>query len=36
MKRLYTDNEREYVTSELQFFLKEQEIIHKASTSYVH
>jgi len=36
IKRLYTDNKREYVTLELQFFLREQEIIYKASTLYVH
>ena len=36
MKRLHTDNEREYVILELWFFLREQGIIHKTSTSYVH
>ena len=36
VKRLYTDNRREYVTLELQFFLKEQEIIYKTSTSHIH
>ena len=36
IKRLHTDNRREYVMLELQSFLKEQEIIYKASTSYVH
>jgi len=32
MKRLHTDNGGEYVISELQFFLKKQEIIHETST----
>ena len=36
VKILYTDNEREHVISELQFFLREQEIIYKTSTLYVH
>ena len=36
MKRLHTDNGREYMTSELQSFLREQEIIHKTSTLYIH
>jgi len=36
MKRLYTNNVREYITLELQFFLREQEIIHKTSTSHIH
>ena len=33
---LHTDNGREYVTLELQFFLREQEVIHETSTLYVH
>ena len=36
MKRLHTDNREEYIISELQFFLREQEIIYETSTSYVH
>ena len=32
VKRLHTDNKREYVVLELEFFLKEQEIIYKTST----
>ena len=36
IKRLHTDNREEYVISELQFFLREQEIIHKISTLYVY
>ena len=36
IKRLHTDNRREYVMLELQSFLREQEIIYKTSTSYVH
>jgi len=36
VKRVYTDNERECVMLELQFFLKEQEIIHKTSISHIH
>ena len=36
VKRLYTDNGREYVTSELQSFLREQEVIYKTSTLYVY
>jgi len=35
MKRLHTDNGGEYVTSELQFFLREQEIIYEISTPHV-
>ena len=33
---MHTDNIREYVMSELQSFLREQEIIHETSTSYIH
>ena len=36
VKRLYTDNGREYVTLELQSFLREQGVIHKTNTLYVH
>ena len=36
MKRLHTDNGGEYITSELQSFLREQEIIYKTSTLYIH
>ena len=36
MKRLHTDNGGEYVTSELQSFLREQEVIHETNTLYVH
>jgi len=36
VKRLHTDNRGEYMTSELQFFLHEQGIVHKTSTPYVH
>jgi len=36
VKRLHTDNKGEYVTLELQFFLREQEIIYETSTSYIH
>ena len=36
MKRLHTDNKGEYVILELQFFLREQEIIYKTSTLYVY
>jgi len=36
MKRLHTNNGGEYVMSELQFFLREQGIIHKTSTPHVH
>ena len=36
IKRLYTNNGGEYVTSELQFFLREQEVIYKTNTSHVH
>ena len=32
VKRLHIDNGREYIMLELQFFLREQEIIHKTST----
>jgi len=34
IKKLYTDNGGEYVILKLQFFLREQEIIHKTSTVY--
>jgi len=36
VKRLYTDNGREYITLELQFFLREQEIIYETSTLYIY
>ena len=36
MKRLHTDNGGKYVTLELQFFLREQEIIYETSTPYIH
>jgi len=36
VKRLHTDNGGEYTTSELQSFLREQEIVHETSTPYVH
>ena len=36
MKRLHTNNEGKYVMSELQIFLREQEIIYKTSILYIH
>ena len=36
MKRLHTDNKGEYVMLELQFFLREQEVIYETSTLYVY
>ena len=36
VERLHTDNRREYMTSELQFFLHEQRIIYETSTPHVH
>jgi len=36
VRRLHTDNGREYVISELQSFLREQGIIYKTSIPYVH
>ena len=36
IKKLHTDNRGEYVTSELQCFLREQGVIHKTSTLHVH
>ena len=36
VKRLHTDNRKEYITLELQSFLREQEIIHETSTLYIH
>jgi len=36
VKHLQTDNGGEYMTSELQSFLCEQEIVHETSTSHVH
>jgi len=36
IKHLHTDNGGEYMTSELQFFLCEQGIVHETSTLYVH
>jgi len=36
VKRLHTDNGKEYVMSELQFFLKEQEVIYETSIPHVY
>jgi len=36
VKRLHTDNGGEYMTSELQFFLREQGIVHETSIPHVH
>jgi len=36
VKCLHTDNGGEYMTSELQFFLCEQEIVHETSIPHVH
>jgi len=36
VKRLHTDNEGEYMTLELQSFLREQGIVHETSTPYVY
>ena len=36
VKRLHTDNGGEYMTLELQFFLREQGIVHKTSIPHVH
>ena len=36
MKRLHTDNREEHVMVDLQFFLREQEIIHETRTSYIY
>jgi len=36
VKCLHTDNGREYMTLELQFFLCEQGIVHETSTPHVH
>jgi len=36
IKRLHTDNGREYVTLELQFFLREQGVIYETSTLYIY
>ena len=33
---MHTDNKGEYITSELQLFLRKQEIIYKTSTLYIH
>jgi len=35
-KRLYTNNEEEYVTLELQSFLREQEIIHETNALHIY
>jgi len=35
IKRLHTDNGREYIMLELKSFLREQGIIHKTSTPHV-
>jgi len=36
VKCLHTDNRREYMTSELQSFLREQGIVYKTSTPHVY
>jgi len=36
VKCLHTDNGREYMISELQSFLREQEIVYETSTLHVH
>jgi len=36
VKHLHTDNGREYMTSELQSFLRKQGIVHETSTLHVH
>jgi len=36
VKRLHTDNREEHVMVDLQFFLREQEIIHETRTSYIY
>ena len=36
VKRLHTDNREEYIISELQSFLREQEVIYEISTPYVY
>jgi len=36
VKILHTDNRREYLMLDLQFFLREQEIIYKTSTLHIH
>ena len=36
VKCLHTNNEGEYMTSELQSFLREQGIVYKTSTPYIH
>jgi len=36
MKRLHTDNKGEYITLELQSFLRGQEIIYENNTSYIY
>jgi len=36
VKRLHSGNGGEYVTLELQFFLRKQEIIHETSTLYIY
>ena len=36
VKRLHTDNGREYVMLELQSFLRKQEIIYKTNTPHVY
>ena len=36
VKRLHTDNRGEYITWELQFFLREQRIIYETSTLYIY
>ena len=35
VKRLHTDNRREYIMLELKFFLREQGIIYKTSTLHM-
>jgi len=36
VKHLHTDNGGEYMTSELQSFLRKQRIVHETSIPYVH
>ena len=36
VKRLHTDNKKEYVMSELQSFLREQGVIHETSIPCVY
>jgi len=36
VKHLHTDNGGEYMTSELQSFLREQRIVHETSIPHIH